>query len=98
MPTSRRSRPYDPEAMSYRDDLAAAHARIETLEAELARVTAAYAELQRRTEELEADAKLGREIRLEREGGFSEERLREKMRREEAEVEAKIRAKLEGDG
>ncbi len=78
--------------MSYRDDLAAAHARIEALEAELEQVKAAYMLLLRRNEELDADAKLGREVRLQREGGFSEERLREKMRREEAETEAKIRA------
>ncbi len=87
--------------MSYRDDLAAAHARLETLEAEVERLRTDYHSLQDRCAELEADAKLGREVRLEREGGFNEDRLREKMRREEAEVEAKIReirAKLKRAG
>ena len=45
--------------MSYRDDLDAAHARIEALEAEVARLTAENATLVRRNEELEADAKVG---------------------------------------
>ncbi len=73
--------------MSYRDDLAAAHARIDALETEVEK-------LRRRNEELEADAAIGREVRKLRDPNvpFDEDKLREKMRREAIEVEEKIRA------
>jgi hypothetical protein len=77
--------------MSYRDDLEAALARIDVLEAELARLKVQNTLLHRANEELAADAAIGRKVRLEQKEGFNEERLREQMRREEAEVEAKIR-------
>jgi hypothetical protein len=81
--------------MSFRDDLAAAHARIEALTAELERVNAECEKLRRLNVELEADAKIGRRYRVQREEPFDEERLREQMKREEAEVEEKIRAMRE---
>ena len=67
----------------YRDDLAAAHARIRALEEDIDRIVAAYMNLKRRYEELESGKATAT---------FSEERLREQMRREEAEVKAKVRA------
>ena len=53
--------------MTYRDDLATAHARIEALEAELERLKAAYTGVVRRNDELEADARVGRAARIKRE-------------------------------
>ena len=76
--------------MSFRDDLAAAHDRIEALEAEVERLTAECAELTRRNDHLEA---LRRGLPVS-EPGFDHERLREQMRREEVEVKAKIQARM----
>jgi hypothetical protein len=83
--------------MSFRSDLDAAHARIDVLEAEVARLEAECAELRQRNAELEVDAEVGRKVRVERTAGFSEERLAEKMKREEAEVRAKVRKMLGQD-
>ena len=82
--------------MSYRDDLAAAHARIAVLEAELAR---AREECARLVEELEGRQRhaLSRDA-AEREHELARERerrLEEKMRREDAEVRAKVRQQIE---
>jgi len=87
--------------MSYRDDLAAALARVEALELEVARLTAENTRLVAELEQREGDAKLGRELRRQRqeanptEDELFQERLREKMRREAAEVDEKIRAMRE---
>jgi hypothetical protein len=97
--------------MSYRDDLAAAHARIEALEVELALVCAERDQLRAQLEELSADAELGRETRASRDAKARklDERqrkarekedarvLKEKMQREQREVEKALREQTERD-
>ena len=95
--------------MSYRDDLAAAHARIEVLELELAQLKAELQRLHERIGELEPDAVVGRETRQQRDVAAVrkaeqsrratekefEKQLRTKMKRWQAEAEDVVRNQLD---
>jgi hypothetical protein len=87
--------------VSYRDDLAAAHARIETLEAELARAAHEVAGLRSELANARHDATLGRvaieeldEIKKRNEAPVREpdydDWLQEKMERAQREVEDEL--------
>ena len=55
--------------MSFRDDLDAAHARIAALEGEVERLRAEVEQLRDQAKHLDADAAVGRKLRLEAEKG-----------------------------
>lgn len=91
--------------MSYRDDLAAAHARIAALERELQRARQEVERLQRELDGISVDAKLGRDVREQqalaadkdaarraREEAKAHERaLRDKMKQWQREAEEQVR-------
>lgn len=95
--------------MSYRDDLAAAHARIAALEREVAQLKAECRRLHEGILELQPDALVGREAREQRSGVAVreaeqsrratekefEQELRAKMKRWQAEAEDSVRRRLD---
>jgi len=77
--------------MPYREDLDAAYARIEALEAELADARAEIARLSGIIERIRSGEEVEERKRLEREREKEDQRrLREKMEREQREVEAAL--------
>jgi hypothetical protein len=79
--------------MSYRDDLAAAHARIAALEVELAQFKEECERLQERISELEPDAVFGREAR-DRRDIVALRKAEQSRRATEKEFEKQLRAKM----
>lgn len=92
--------------VSYRDDLAAAHARVTVLERELEHAREEIEQLKRELDALRTDAKLGREAReaharavdkevarkAREEAKAHERALRDKMKRWQREAEDRVRA------